>query len=629
MAEFESSVTSELLHKTLLSTFGYKEFRPYQEQIVQAILMGQDVLAVMPTGGGKSLCYQLPAVLCEGVCVVISPLLSLMKDQVDSALQNGINAATINSTTSTGEWRETMQQLERGRLDLLYISPERFNTDSCIETLQNVPVGFFAVDEAHCISQWGHNFRSDYLMLSRIIKEFPNSPVAAFTATATERVSEDIIKTLGLRKPYCVRASFDRPNLLYQIEYKESFHEQLMAFLQTASDQSGVIYRATRRGVEETTEFLKEHGYNAAAYHAGLSDSERVRTQEKFARDETPIIVATVAFGMGIDKSNVRFVVHGELPHDIESYYQETGRAGRDGATSRCLLFYGYQDIAIQRSFLSQYTDVSAREAAESRLVEMIRFVESDGCRRANLLRYFGEVYRPASASSEDSGPFNCGACDHCLGLADRIDATIDAQKALSAMARTNNRFGIAHLTNILVGQTDEKIERYGHNRLPTFGVGADRSKRYWAYLIRSLLTQGYATLSQDKYPVPQTTALGWDVMRGKLRVTIRKAPDAKERRQRSAARVKTTNAYDKDTLGGNDRLLFERLRVVRMELARAASLPPYMIFTDKTLIDMVYLKPQTEEDFLLVNGVGQRRMENYGKRFLEAIRDFMKTNSE
>ncbi len=616
------------LKRALADTFGFRSFRPYQEEIVRAILGGEDVFAIMPTGGGKSLCYQLPAVCSEGMCVVVSPLISLMKDQVDAALNNGIDAATLNSTTSSSEYREIAEHIDQNRLDLLYVSPERFKNPRFKELLKNAGPSFFAVDEAHCISQWGHNFRSDYLELGQIVDEFPTCPVAAFTATATEQVGQDIVSSLKLRNPHCVKASFDRPNLFYQIAYKEDVERQLLDFLKECPDESGIVYRSTRKSVEQTAATLVKNGYKAEAYHAGISDADRIAVQDRFARDETPIIVATVAFGMGIDKSNVRFVVHGDLPKDVESYYQETGRAGRDGAPARCLLLFGYQDVAIHRSFLKDYEDETARAAAEFRLNEMARFAETDGCRRVNLLRYFGETYKPRAldGDAEEDVAEGCGSCDYCVGACKRVDATIDAQKALSAMARTGNRFGASHLTDILVGNLTEKIEKFGHNALPTFGVGKDKSKRYWRYLIQALLSQGIAEIDPSReYPIPQVTSLGWEVMRGRRTVEIVERPDRATKKARSKAVRGAANL--KDALNSKDRKLFEALRALRAQIAKAENAPPYVVFSDKSLVDMAILKPRTDKEFLECSGVGVRKLQNYGTEFIAAVERFLEEN--
>ena len=492
--------------RLLKSVFGFSRFRPYQEEIIKAICRGEDVFAVMPTGGGKSLCYQFPAVVLKGVCVVISPLLSLMKDQVDSARETGLRAATVNSTTTASEYGKAVGALERRELDLLYISPERFNSPGFAEKLSNSSVSFFAIDEAHCISEWGHQFRPDYLQLGRIRELFPDAPIAAFTATATDRVAADIRQRLGLRRPFEIRASFDRPNLDYTVQRKDDLNRQLLDFLKTANGQPGIIYRGTRKKVEETAQTLRKHGISAMPYHAGMDPVQRAKVQEAFTYDRIQVVVATIAFGMGIDKPNVRFVIHGDLPKNIEGYYQETGRAGRDGAPSRCLLLFGYQDVVLQNSFIEQYEDPKTREVTREQLKQMIRYAESDECRRKAILRYFGEEYTQE----------NCGHCDYCRGAIRHVDATVDAQKALSAMQRTGNRFGIGHLVDVLVGAKTERVRRFAHDRLPTYGVGKDKPKKYWHFLFNALVCKGAARMRSDsEYPIPQTAEYGFGILRG------------------------------------------------------------------------------------------------------------------
>ncbi len=597
------------LRPILRQVFGFDSFRPNQEEIVKAILSGQDVLAVMPTGGGKSLCYQFPAVILDGVCVVVSPLLSLMKDQVDSARELGIRAATLNSTTSRSEFGKAAAAMEREQLDLLYISPERFNTPGFLERIKATRVAFFAIDEAHCISEWGHQFRPDYLALRQIVDVFPNVPIAAFTATATDQVSQDITKQLRLRNPFCVRASFDRPNLSYQVVYKDDLALQLTTFLRTVPGQSGIIYRSTRKKVEETAEMLAKHGFDTRPYHAGMSDSERAWVQEAFSQDKVQIIVATIAFGMGIDKSNVRFVVHADLPKNIEGYYQETGRAGRDGSPSQCLLLFGYQDIILQKSFIDQYEDPQVRATTWRQLQEMVRFAEADQCRRKALLRYFGEEY-PSD---------NCGNCDFCNDEIHRVDATVDAQKALSAMQRTGNRFGIGHLVDVLVGAKSAKLKKFRHDQLPTYGVGKDRSKPYWRFLINALVYKGAAAMKPNcEYPVPQVADYGWAIMRGQEAFEIIQFPTLKKQPK---PKVETDDYLDAIH---TDHFLFEQLRALRKELAQERRVPPYAIFTDKTLLDMSNIKPMTEDDMKRISGVGEKKMATYGKAFLELVADYV-----
>jgi len=593
----------------LASVFGYHSFRPHQEGIIEAILGKRDAFAVMPTGGGKSLCYQLPAHLMPGVCLVVSPLISLMKDQVDAARANGLEAAALNSTTSDRERAVTAQGLRRGELKLLYVSPERFNLEGFREWLRNFPISFFAIDEAHCISEWGHDFRPDYLALSRIVSDFPGIPVAAFTATATPRVAEDIVSRLGLRDPFLVRASFNRPNLFYQVTPKDQLEEQLLSFIGEHREESGIIYRTTRKDVERTVLMLKAKGFQARAYHAGLSDEDRSSAQEAFRRDDCSVIVATVAFGMGIDKSNVRFVVHGDLPKNLEGYYQETGRAGRDGEPARCVLFYSRLDMGQLTRIAEGMTDPAAQETAMTQLRQMIRFAEQDGCRRVALLRYFGEQYQ------ED----HCGNCDVCLGEVEREDATIEAQKALSAMVRTSGRFGAGHLADLLIGADTERIRQNGHDRLPTYGVGKDRDKNYWRRLIDGLLAEGLARVEDARYPTPAITDEGWRVLRGlrDFKILKQAAPTVPERRRKGR---KTTAEIEPYSEG-----LFAILKEARTLRAKEDNVPPYIVFSDKTLHELSRHFPTTPEAFLEINGVGQHKLNTYGKTFLPLIETYLR----
>ena len=605
--------------RVLKSVFGFSQFRPYQEDIIKAICRGEDVFAVMPTGGGKSLCYQFPAVTLKGVCVVISPLLSLMKDQVDSARETGLRAATINSTTSASDYGKALGAMQRDELDLLYISPERFNSPGFTEKLLENNISFFAIDEAHCSSEWGHQFRPDYLELGRIAKLFPDAPIAAFTATATDRVAADIKSRLGLRHPFEIRASFDRPNLDYTVLRKDDLNRQLLDFLKTADGQPGIIYRGTRKKVEETAEMLKKHGIAALPYHAGMTAPQRDRVQESFTYDRIQVVVATIAFGMGIDKPNVRFVIHGDLPKNIEGYYQETGRAGRDGAPARCLLLFGYQDVVLQNSFIEQYEDPRTREVTREQLKQMIRYAESDECRRKAILRYFGEEY-----PSE-----NCGHCDFCRGAIKHIDATVDAQKALSAMQRTGNRFGIGHLVDILVGAKTERIRKFAHDRLPTYGVGKDKPRKYWHFLFNALVCKGAARMRPDTdYPIPQTSEAGAEILRGRGTFElIDFEPTETKRRAPKKTRVRGAKRDGVSKERGvipDDSDLFDLLRTRRTELAAAKRIPPYRIFSDSTLLEMAERKPMTRDELLEVSGVGEYKMKRYGQDFLDVIAEYI-----
>ena len=604
-------MTAPDIYAELADLFGYREFRPFQEEVVRSVLAGRDSFTVMPTGGGKSLCYQLPARLLPGVCVVVSPLISLMKDQVDAAAATGLKAVAYNSAGSAQERERARLGLVSGDLDLVYISPERLAVPEFKDLLRRAKVSFFAIDEAHCISQWGHDFRPDYLALSALAEGFPKTPIAAFTATATQRVQSDIIERLGLRNPLLTRASFNRPNLFYAVTPKDKLDRQLLDFL-SAHEGPGIIYRATRRDVEATAAFLNRHGLSAMAYHAGLPDAERRAAQEAFRQDRCPLLVATIAFGMGIDKPNVRFVLHGDLPKNIEGYYQETGRAGRDGEPAACAMFYGRKDVALNLTFASQIEDPAAREAALKQVYAMLDFTGRDVCRRKGLLAYFGEDY------PED----NCGACDVCLGLVEREDATVAAQKLLSAMVRTGCSFGAQYVIDIVLGKTTPRIAANGHDRLPTFGCGGGHKADYWRRVADALLAQGLVRVVGDEYPVLVVTESGWEVLRGGRQCLMLRAAERKRgRKERRAETLAGAGDMPEAALEGEeDPELYALLREKRLELARAAGLPPFMIFADRTLRELARLKPASPARMLLVSGIGQHKLQTYGAEFLAAI---------
>lgn len=598
------------VHAALAALFGYQTFRPHQEAVVRATLAGKDSFTVMPTGGGKSLCYQLPAYLMDGVCLVVSPLISLMKDQVDAARANGLRAATLNSSSPAHERSAVQRALRDRELDLLYVSPERLRTPGFIEYLKTLPITFFAIDEAHCISEWGHDFRPDYLALSCLAEEFPGLPIAAFTATATPKVAGDIVSRLGLRDPHLTRASFNRPNLLYNVVPKENPDKQLLSFVREHAQESGIIYRTSRKSVDATVAMLRKNGIAAGAYHAGMPDAQRAMAQDAFRLDECPVMVATIAFGMGIDKSNVRYVVHADLPKNLEGYYQETGRAGRDGDPALCLLLFGRQDMAQLLFFARGIEDEQARAMAESQLYQMVRFAENDGCRRRALLAYFGEILPEE----------NCGGCDICSGDAVREDATVAAQKALSAMVRTGERFGAGHIAGILVGSRAERILANGHDLLPTYGVGTDQDRNYWRKVINALLAQGHARADDSLYPTPAVTELGWQVLRGHAPfLMLRTAESARERkkREKSAAMPEFSQG------------LFAQLRQERTRLAQAGNVPPYVVFSDRTLHEMARVFPDTPEKLLTIPGVGRHKLEVYGAAFLAVIAEYSARHPE
>jgi ATP-dependent DNA helicase RecQ len=578
-----SAVSEPLLLTALNRTFGYSSFRPHQREIVEAILAGRDVLAVMPTGGGKSLCYQLPARMAAGTAVVISPLISLMKDQVDSARENNMAAAFLNSSLSGGQAAQVYRRLEAGDLDLLYISPERFAMDSFLDSLKAAKVSFFAVDEAHCLSEWGHDFRPDYLALGEIRRHFPRAPIAAFTATATSKVSGDIEARLGLRDPFRVRASFNRPNLFYEVRAKREVDAQILEFLKAHPDEPGIVYRTTRDAVERTAESLRKKGIQALPYHAGLPAEERAANQESFNKDEVQVVVATIAFGMGIDKSNVRFVLHADLPKNLEGYYQETGRAGRDGEPSLCVLYYGGGDIPKIRHFLDQMNDPEERELAIHRLNQMAAFASRNLCRRRQILAYFEEEFPEP----------NCGSCDICTGKASTLDATREAQMVLSCMVRTGERFGAAHVVDVLVGADTQKIRDLRHDQIKTYGAGKHKDKPFWRSLIGEMLGRGLLALDPGPYPILKLTEACLPVLQGKETFEILELA----RRDKAAPKrpgIAAGAAGDEGEAVDFDRELFDRLRTLRKGLAQRQGIPPYMVFSDRTLHEMCRQMPLT-----------------------------------
>ncbi|HTF99611.1 MAG TPA: DNA helicase RecQ [Nitrospirota bacterium] len=590
---------------TLRSVFGFESFRPNQESIISNILRGKDVFAVLPTGGGKSLCYQLPALLLDGTAVVISPLISLMKDQVDAARENGIEALFMNSSLDQQEMSEAYRRLASGKIKLLYIAPERFALPRFLETLKGLRISLFAVDEAHCISEWGHDFRPDYLSLAAIPLHFPQTPITAFTATATEKVQRDIIDKIGLRSPYCLRASFNRSNLFYHVEPKQDIHAQLLDFLRDHEGESGIIYRTTRDAVESTAAFLAANSINALPYHAGLTAEAREKNQDAFNRDEAPVIVATIAFGMGIDKSNVRFVVHADLPKHIEAYYQETGRAGRDGAPAHCRLYFSRGDIPKIRYFIDRIFDAQERMIAREKLNQTIRFASHNVCRRKQLLSFFGETY-PGD---------NCGCCDICAGNREQVDITEDAQIIMSAIARVKERFGITHVIDIVTGADTKRIRDLGHDAIITYGAGKGKDKSHWQFITGELLAQEFIRHDGDRYPVLKLTPKGAAALKGTdslfgLKREERKPPD----RKRKAV---ATDA------GPIDASLFDRLRTLRKKLAEDHHVPPYIIFSDKTLHEMSRRVPLTAPELRQISGVGDVKLERYGEDFLKEIQTY------
>lgn len=570
-------------------------------------LEGRDLFAALPTGGGKSLCYQLPALHLPSLTVVISPLIALMEDQVRGARANGLPAAFLNSTLGAEEARQVYRDVSRGSIRLLYLSPERLARESFRATLREWGVSLFAVDEAHCISEWGHEFRPDYRTLETLRRDFPEVAINAYTATATRAVQEDVIRLLGLRNPLIIRADFDRPEIFYRVRRKKNVSRQILSFVKEHQPEPGIVYRATRKAVEETTQLLRNEGIAAVSYHAGLADTERRAAQEQFVQDEAQVVVATIAFGMGIDKSNVRWILHGDLPRSLEAYYQETGRAGRDGEPAEACLFYGPEDVAKIRYHLDRMQTAGEKERGEQALRTIMRFVDAGVCRRTRILLHFGQ---------EHTG--NCGRCDVCTGEVKRIDLTVEARKAMSAIARTGEFFGSHHLVDILLGEETEKILERRHHHLPTFGVGSDRDRAWWLALFRDLEAAGLLRRRDGPRSGLELSDSGRDVLYGRktFLTSERESPPTP-----AGSRIRGTLEPSPRQPGEEE--LFEDLRALRLRIAREKRIPPYVIFSDKTLRALARTRPASAEALLSVHGVGAVKAERYGGVFLQAIREF------
>lgn len=589
--------------ETLKQVFGYPAFRPLQAQIIDDLIAGKDAFVLMPTGGGKSLCYQIPALHREGVGIIISPLISLMQDQVSALHAAGVDAACYNSAQSSSQARQTLAKLHAGELDLLYIAPERLLSESFLERLNEIPIGLFAIDEAHCISQWGHDFRPEYTQLSQLRELFPEVPVIALTATAETHTRKDILHSLGIANEREFVSGFDRPNIRYTVVDKNKPEQQLQSFLQQHADESGIIYCLSRKRVEQVAEALKKKGFQAAAYHAGLSSKERESTQRAFLKDDLQIVVATVAFGMGIDKSNVRYVVHYDIPKNVESYYQETGRAGRDGLDSEALLLFGFGDVMVARGLIEKSENPERKRIELHKLNAMVGFAEALSCRRRVLVGYFG-----------DSLPADCGNCDICLHPPEMVDITVDAQKALSCVYRLNQRFGMGYVIDVLRGAQKERILQQGHDKLSTFGIGSDQAQDYWRHVMRNLVHRGYLLQDIGNYSVLKLLPEAKGLLRGEESLTMAK-PRLKASKAKAARR---SGGYEVPS--DYDQALFAHLRGLRKTLADEAGVPPYVVFSDASLADMAAKKPTTHDAFLGIHGVGQNKLERYGTAFLSAI---------
>jgi len=596
--------------RTLRATFGFEAFRPGQAEIIAAILQGRDVLAVMPTGSGKSLCYQLPALIGEGLTIVVSPLIALMRNQVAQLCSYGVAAAALNSANDPAENRSILERVARGELRLVYIAPERLVKSEALDILKRGKVAMLAVDEAHCISHWGHDFRPEYAELGKVQAALGGVRTVAFTATADAATRADILQKLFSRPPAVFVHGFDRPNLRLAMRAKSTRGEQVADFVASHRGQSGIIYCASRRKTEDLAEYLRLSGITALPYHAGMETADRSRNQDAFLQEDGVVVVATVAFGMGIDKPDVRFVLHADLPANIESYYQEIGRAGRDGLPASTLTLYGMSDIRLRRMQIDESDATEEQKRIDrQRLNALVSLCESPRCRRQTLLAYFGETTQP------------CGNCDFCCDGAEVIDGTITAQKALSAIVRTGQRFGTEHLTKILRGEASEAVEKFGHHRLPTFGVGKEFDTQEWRSIFRQLYGAGVIALDITGYGTWTLTEAGRRVLKGGERMELR--TDTLKPASRKAARAAARAAGPAALADGapGDIALFEALRRRRSELAKAQGVAAYVVFADRTLTDMARRKPSTVEEMSRVHGVGEAKLRRYGELFLDVIR--------
>ena len=583
----------------LKSHFGYEHFLTLQEEIITNVLAQNDTLVLMPTGGGKSLCYQLPALCLDGLTLVVSPLIALMKDQVDALKANGIAAELINSTIPLAEIDHVQAQAKKGRLKILYLAPERLALPRFRDFLHTLDVSLIAIDEAHCISEWGHDFRPHYRNLRALRRDFPDAPVIALTATATEKVREDIIVQLGLRQGQTFLSSFNRANLTYLVQPKRTAFSELRELLRRHKNEPAIIYCVSQKGTEGLASDLSANGLTALPYHAGLDNSVRKKTQERFMRDEVPIIVATIAFGMGIDKPDIRLVVHYDLPKTLEGYYQETGRAGRDGLPSECVLFYSYGDKAKQDFFIDGIEDDTEQKNARQKLAQVIEFCELQRCRRKYLLEYFGERW----------GEEYCGGCDVCLTPKEEFDATEIAQKILSAVIRTGERFGESHISEVLRGAKTKRVRDLGHDRLPVYGIACEFTRDELKEIVGLLVARGLLLKNGNQYPTLAVTQAGRTFLKQRESLTLTRP---KRKDEIVSPRNDTEPAYDQE--------LFERLRALRSSLADASDVPAFVIFHDTPLQQMALHLPQSRESFARISGVGAAKLEQFSEEFLKVI---------
>lgn len=598
----------------LHNVFGYKSFRNQQKEIIESIIDGRDTLIIIPTGGGKSLCYQIPAVILPKTAIVISPLISLMKDQVDQLAANGIPAAYLNGSQSSSEQQNVIEQYLNHSIKLLYISPERLALAYFQSLIEQNPPSLIAIDEAHCISQWGHDFRPDYRQLGQLSARFPGVPIVALTATADKMTQADIITQLNLVDPLVVVRSFDRPNIRYTVVEKYNLTDQIVSFIETQKGNSGIIYCASRSKVEDMTTKLAARGFSVAAYHAGLTNQQRQQAQEAFLKDDIQIIVATVAFGMGINKPNVRFVVHADCPRSIEAYYQETGRAGRDGVPAEVMLLFNANDLSWYRQQISEKMEGQHKDVEFHKIDAMQSFAQSLTCRRIVLLNYFGEQRQEP-----------CNNCDICLYPPEHYDGLVDAQKVLSCIYRVEQRYGAQYIAEVLRGSNRSKIKENGHDRLSVYGIGKEHSIDYWLHVIRQLIYHGYLIQNIAAYNTLQLTEHARKILKGEIALSLAKPRleiVKKSRLNRYARAINLTTI-----LSYEERILFGYLKKLRKNIADSEDVPPYIIFSDATLLEMVQTMPESKQQLLNITGVGKIKLEKYGNLFLDKIKEYMINN--
>ncbi|MBR0343929.1 MAG: DNA helicase RecQ [Rudaea sp.] len=594
----------------LNSVFGYSGVRGEQQAIIEQVASGGDALVLMPTGGGKSLCYQIPALMREGTAVVVSPLIALMQDQVEALRQFGVAAAFRNSSLDSRAQFEVERDFVAGRLKLLYVAPERLLAERCLELIARAGVSLFAIDEAHCVSQWGHDFRPEYRQLTILHERFPEIPRIALTATADAPTRREIVERLNLADARQFVSSFDRANILYRVVEKDNAKRQLKDFLAGHKDESGIVYCLSRRKVEETAEWLSEQGVAALAYHAGMDAAQRAHNQQRFLREEGIVMCATIAFGMGIDKPDVRFVAHLDLPKSLEGYYQETGRAGRDGLPAEAWMCYGLGDVVTLAQFIAQSESGEERKRVErAKLDALLGYAEISTCRRRHLLAYFGEAHAG-----------HCGNCDNCKNPPLSFDGTELAQKALSCVYRTGQRYGVGHLTNVLRGVEDERVRSLDHDRLSVFGIGTDLDERQWRGMFRQLVAAGLLATDAEGYGVLRLTEASRAVLRGTAQVSLRK-PASKEERRATRKSARGERARQSLDIAPHETGLWDALRATRSRLAREQGVPAYVIFHDATLLEMLRARPRSADELGAIGGVGAAKLERYGEAFLDTVR--------